>query len=198
MTAITASVSETGVSIREMREQSSRIGSIVQTIDEIADQTNLLALNAAIEAARAGEHGRGFAVVADEVRKLADRSSNATKEISSLIRDVQAGIERAGQALDTSVGHVASGAELAAAADRALQRIADSALQADGQAQRIAEGATGVAATTQEMSAQIEELTAAAQTLASLSGHLLAQASRFRIAASTTTSIRAPQLRAVA
>jgi methyl-accepting chemotaxis protein len=182
MRSIDAGVSEAGASIREMRELSTRIGAIVQTIDDIADQTNLLALNAAIEAARAGEHGRGFAVVADEVRKLADRSSQATKEIGGLIRDVQSGIQGAGEAMDRSIEQVTQGTQLAAGAGESLAQIASAAARSDQQAARIAEGATGVAATTEEMSAQIEELTASAQTLARVSDQLRAHTERFQLA----------------
>jgi methyl-accepting chemotaxis protein len=180
---IDVTVADSGASIREMREQSARIGKIVQTIDEIAEQTNLLALNAAIEAARAGDHGRGFAVVADEVRKLADRSSTATREIGSLIRDVQSGIQTASEAMERSVEQVGTGTQLAGAAGGALSQIADAAARSVEQAQRIALDATGVATTTEEMSAQIEELTASAQTLARVSERLRASTDRFALPA---------------
>jgi methyl-accepting chemotaxis protein len=95
--------------VQKMGQRSGQIENILETIDEIASQTNLLALNAAIEAARAGQHGRGFAVVAGEVRKLAERSSAATHEIASILREIEKAISESGQAMEQSVGEVEAG-----------------------------------------------------------------------------------------
>jgi methyl-accepting chemotaxis protein len=127
MKRIKSAVDATAIKVSELGSKSSQIGAIVETIDDIAEQTNLLALNAAIEAARAGEQGKGFAVVADEVRKLAERSSRATKEIASLIDEVQSGTEAAVQAMQSGAGEVDTGAELAEQAAGALQEINDAA-----------------------------------------------------------------------
>jgi methyl-accepting chemotaxis protein len=120
---ITTVVSEAAARVSELGGLGDRIGAVVETIDDIAEQTNLLALNAAIEAARAGEHGRGFAVVADEVRKLAERSQRETKAISDLIRNVQTGTRDAVTAMQSGSAQVEAGSLKADQAGRALDEI---------------------------------------------------------------------------
>ena len=127
MKRIKSAVEVTAVKVTELGARSGQIGAIVETIDDIAEQTNLLALNAAIEAARAGEQGKGFAVVADEVRKLAERSSHATKEIADLIAQVQIGTEAAVKAMRVGAEEVETGSALAEQAAGALQEIRDAA-----------------------------------------------------------------------
>jgi methyl-accepting chemotaxis protein len=111
--------------ISELAEHNAKINEIVQVISDIADQTNLLALNAAIEAARAGEHGKGFAVVAEEVRKLAEISSHATKEIGALIANIEKASDNAVAAMGDATSEVNKGTELAANTGTVLQNIID-------------------------------------------------------------------------
>ena len=128
--------------VQEMGERSQQIGIILETIEDIASQTNLLALNAAIEAARAGEHGKGFAVVADEVRKLAERSSNATKEIAGLIKGIQTTVTEAVNAMQAGESEVGKGVTNAREAGLSLEDILKAAEDVFARATRAVE-ATG-------------------------------------------------------
>ncbi|MEM9296449.1 MAG: methyl-accepting chemotaxis protein, partial [Planctomycetota bacterium] len=113
MQSIDEAVTASAASVQELGKRGEQIGEVITVINDIADQTNLLALNAAIEAARAGEHGRGFAVVADEVRKLADRTVKATEEISESIQSIQSETNQAVQRMSAGTDQVKTGVELA-------------------------------------------------------------------------------------
>ncbi len=165
--------------VTELGERSNEIGKIVATIDDIAAQTNLLALNAAIEAARAGEQGRGFAVVADEVRKLAERSSGATKEIADLIAGIQSGVTEAVKAMEEGNKEVDSGYQLATDAGESLKEILKTVNEVGKQVSEIAEAAGDLSKISTEMvtitdgvSSAVEQNTAATEEMSANSGQV--------------------------
>lgn len=146
--------------VREMGQRSDQIGIIVETIDDIASQTNLLALNAAIEAARAGEHGKGFAVVADEVRKLAERSSIATKEIANLVRGIQQTVADAVKAMDQSTAEIELGVDHANQSDGALKNILAAAETVSHQVEEITQAAKHINTSSNELVASVDSVSA--------------------------------------
>ncbi|MFP4529421.1 MAG: methyl-accepting chemotaxis protein, partial [Candidatus Kapaibacterium sp.] len=144
-------VKNSAENIESLGESSKKIGEIISVIDDIADQTNLLALNAAIEAARAGEQGRGFAVVADEVRKLAERTTEATKQIASMIKGIQRETSEAVDAMQRGTEEVSSGITLADSAGDALGKIV-------GSTQDVLDMINQIAAASEEQSSTSEEI----------------------------------------
>jgi methyl-accepting chemotaxis protein len=176
MAEIQLVVGQAAGKVRELGVLGQKIGAVVETIDDIAEQTNLLALNAAIEAARAGEHGKGFAVVADEVRKLAERSGRETKQIAELIAQVQTGTKEAVGAMDNGAAKVELGTEKAAQAGEALEEIlaavhdtvrqvgdiASSSQQMAGGARSVTDAMHSISAVVEESSAATEEMAAQA------------------------------------
>jgi methyl-accepting chemotaxis protein len=147
----------------ELGKKGEQIGAIIEVINDIADQTNLLALNAAIEAARAGEHGRGFAVVADEVRKLAERTQQATQEVATSITQIQAGTKDAVARMNANRSQVGSGVEKARGAGAALEQIVVGTSQVGDAVRNIAAAAEEQSATTGHINETLEQANALAQ-----------------------------------
>ena len=209
MKTIEVKTNATATVIGELEDKSKQIGHIVEVISAIAGQTNLLALNAAIEAARAGEAGRGFAVVAEEVRKLAEQSQDAAKQITTLISEVQSKTDSAVTFMHDSKKEVDTGAGVVAEAGRNFNEIyqkvsqvaeqvheisaaieeitsgtnevVNSVKEIDVESQKTAEQTQNISASTQEQSASIEEIASASQHLAKLATDLQHEIGKFKI-----------------
>jgi methyl-accepting chemotaxis protein/DNA-binding LacI/PurR family transcriptional regulator len=158
MESIKARVGLAAQKVKEMGARSAQIGTIVETIDDIADQTNLLAVNATIEAARAGEQGKGFAVVATEVGKLAERSALATKEIGELIHSIQRTVTEAMAAMEGGDAEVTAGVERALASQKGLNQILEAAETVNQRVAEISAAASGMAAESVTVSEAIENI----------------------------------------
>src|SRR5438552_2211397 len=156
--AIADSVSGTAKKMDELGKSSDQIGQIVGVINDIADQTNLLALNAAIEAARAGEQGRGFAVVADEVRKLAERTTTATKEIAGMIKNIQQETKTAVTAMETGTKQVEEGVKSTIQAGGSLKEIIHMAEQVGEMVMQIATAAMEQSSASEEVNQNMEKI----------------------------------------
>ena len=161
MNRIAGAVRQSASTIDTLRSSSEQIGEIIGVIDEIADQTNLLALNAAIEAARAGEQGRGFAVVADEVRKLAERTTKATREIAEMIKSIQEDTGGAVSSMEAGSQEVENGVGLANQAGDSLKQIVEGVNRVTDMVQQIATSTEEQSAATEEISSNVESVATA-------------------------------------
>jgi methyl-accepting chemotaxis protein len=189
MNEISQAVSASAASVSELGKRGEQIGQIIEVINDIADQTNLLALNAAIEAARAGEHGRGFAVVADEVRKLADRTTKATEEIAESITAIQTETDQAVQRMTAGTEQVQVGVEKATRAGTSLEQIVAGAQEVAGMIESIAAAA-------EEQSAASEQVSRGVQSVSAVTNQSAEGASQSAMAASQL-SAKAEELQAL-
>ncbi len=195
MERISSVVDASSHSIQALGNSSKEIGEIVQVIDDIADQTNLLALNAAIEAARAGEQGKGFAVVADEVRKLAEKTTSATKKIAEMIKQIQKDTNAAVESMQAGTVEVTKGKELAYNSGKILEEIiseadkvndiinqvAASNEQQSATAEQISRNIEGISNVSHESASGIEEIAKSAESLNRLTDDLGSLVQRFKI-----------------
>jgi methyl-accepting chemotaxis protein len=172
MQEVSESTEVTADTIKKLGRSSEEIGTIVSVINDIADQTNLLALNAAIEAARAGEQGRGFAVVADEVRKLAERTTKATKEISGMINTIQSETGKAVDAMAEGTQKVENGVTLANQAGEALKQIVTGVENVTDMISHIATSAEEQSSTTDEISRNMDSIAEVAKSNVSAIGEV--------------------------
>ncbi len=189
MERIAASVTQSSEVVSILGERSHAISGIAQTIREIADQTNLLALNAAIEAARAGEQGRGFAVVADEVRKLAERTSQATGEIGSMIAAIQGETRSAIVSIDAGTGQARNGAALAQQAADSLERINRGARDTMEKVDAIASAIDEQSRSGSDIADHVRNIMSMAETNSSASGKALREAGQLEYLATNLKEI---------
>lgn len=187
-TEVRNGIMELAESVEGLGQRSREIGSIVELISDIAEQTNLLALNAAIEAARAGEHGRGFAVVADEVRKLAEQSAQAARNITSLIQLIQMEADNAVRGIAASATKADVNANVVSQSGQVLKEILDSieftskeVHQVSAGMQTMRLGSEQLAAATEEQSATMEQVASLANSLNQMSGALQDLVKRFQV-----------------
>jgi methyl-accepting chemotaxis protein len=164
MDAIREHVQETARTIKRLGESSQEIGNIVQLINDIADRTSIVALNASIQAAMAGEAGRGFAVVAEEVQRLAERSTNATQQIDTLIKNIQGEINEAGTSMEESIQRVVDGSELADDAHTRLQEI-------ETVTNRLAELIQSISASSEQQAKTSDDIAKTMEEVGEISAH---------------------------